>query len=119
MSLVQRLLGCSLLVCAVLTLGCGGDEYGRAMATVKGKVTIKGTPVNSKDPNRLILIFEKQGERPESVDVKSDGTYSGQAPSGPNKVKLQIYGNFEGIKRDFAQDVTVESGKSLDFEVGQ
>jgi hypothetical protein len=102
----------------VLALGCGGDEFGRDMASIKGKVTAKGAPVQPT-AKTLFLMFEKMGQRPESIEVMSDGTFSGNAPIGPNKVKLQIYGDIPGLKKDFSQEVTVESGKTFDFEVGE
>ena len=119
MSFAKRWLSCSLILCTVLALGCGADEFGRSMASISGKVTVKGAPVQiSGQYNRLILIFEKTGEQNEKIPVNADGTYSGKAPVGPNKVALQVYGDVPGVDPKFQQDVTVESGKVIDLEVG-
>lgn len=111
------------LACAV---GCGGggDEFGRDMAPVSGKVTVKGQPI--KADKNVFVVFEKVGQRPESIEVKSDGTYEGKAPIGENSVGLQVYGppsELGPINPEYTKGsplkVTVEAGKVIDLEVGQ
>ena len=113
-----------LAVAFLVGCGGGGDEFGRDMASISGKVTAKGQPVKAN--KNLYLVFEKSGQRPESIEVKSDGTYEGKAPIGENSVRLQVYGDLKDIgpiKPEYTQQstlkATVESGKVLDFEVGE
>ena len=107
-------------------IGCGGsgDEFGRDMAPISGKVTAKGQPVKAN--KNLFVVFEKTGVRPESIEVQPDGTYSGKAPVGENRVGLQVYGPLSEIgpvKPEYTTGsplkATVEAGKVIDFEVGE
>lgn len=103
-------------------MGCGGDDFGRTMVPVKGKVTIKGEPV--KADKNLYVVFEKEGERPESLPVNPDGTFAGEVPRGECTVGLQVYGAIDGIKEEHTTGTGVlkantESTKEFTFEVGE
>lgn len=127
MSIPRGLAGCCCIFSALLlSLGCGGgtDEFGRTMVPVKGKVTVKGEPIKAN--NNLFLIFQKGVERPESLEVKSDGTFSGSAVAGENLVKLHVYGPPEAlgaVKQEYITSsvlkANVEAGKDLNLEVGE
>jgi hypothetical protein len=126
MLVIRNYLSVVLMVTVALALGCGGagDKFGRQLVPVKGTVTVKGAPVKAN--NNLFLVFEKTGERPESIEVKSDGTYSGSASGGENQVTLQIYGPADAlgpIKPEYTKGgklkATVEAGKEVNLDLGE
>ncbi len=124
---VKRLVVVCCLGAALFAMGCGSkDEFGRDMVPVKGKVTINGEPVKAN--KNLMLIFQKGTERPESLEVQPDGTFSGQVVPGENTVVLQIYGPPDAlgaVKKDYLPGgtgkltVNVESGKEITLDIGK
>jgi hypothetical protein len=85
-----------LMVTSLLLAGCGGDVGGRA--TVKGRVTLGGTPIKQGSIN--LVPLDSAGSDATGVGGPiTDGTYelSGEQ-SGPmlGKYRVQIYG-FEPI----------------------
>jgi hypothetical protein len=134
MSLPRRLALFSCLFMALISLGCGESDL-RKMVPIKGKLLVKGQPVKPPEGGKINLSFKPaSGERGESIEVKSDGSFAGNANAGQNSVTVIVYGANEmgapaaaklGIKEQYVSDATstlkadVASGKDLSLEVGE
>ena len=76
----------SLLPLVLLLTGCGGKSGGPAMADVKGKVTLDGTPLATGK----IVFDEGPGIPAAELDIK-DGAYSGQVSVGSKTVRISAF----------------------------
>jgi hypothetical protein len=71
----------------VLNFGCGGSSKKSAAptATVKGVVNLDGHPMATGE-----ITFSIPGEGVKQMPIK-DGTFSGEASEGKNKVEIALY----------------------------
>jgi hypothetical protein len=67
----------------VLTAGCGQGKGEKTQ--VSGTVTIDGKPPKGKGYQ---LRFNRVGAPSTTIDVNDDGSFSGEAVTGPNDVEL-------------------------------
>ncbi len=75
-----------ILAFAPLFFGCGGGSKGPAMADVKGKVTLDGSPLASGK----IIFDEGPGIPATELDIK-DGNYQGQTTVGSKTVRISAF----------------------------
>lgn len=85
---MRRILG-ALPIVGLLSVfafvGCGGSD-GPPLVDVTGKVTVDGKPVST---GGYSLNFIPNGNgRPQTIEVGSNGEFSGKAPSGKCEVSL-------------------------------
>jgi hypothetical protein len=87
-----------------LIVGCNRTPPGPPMATVKGKVTYDGKPVDGT------IQFKPDKETPAPIEIKN-GAYNGQAQIGPlQRVLIRStdgsippnYNDMSGIQKDIA-----------------
>ena len=68
------------------SVGCGSTQKGAAPAAdVKGTITLDGVPVPTGEVHFVMAGF------PPSVLTITNGTYSGQAPIGQNRVEVFLF----------------------------
>ena len=100
--------GCVIVLCGcglLLARGCEPAAPQREMATVSGKVTLNGEPLNA---GRVIFAHvEGPGA---AADIQPDGTYSVEAAVGQTEVAIDHRSEPEQGARDSAEAML---GKSL------
>lgn len=71
----------------VSVVGCGGKEAPGVDPTVpvKGKVSLDGKPLASGE-----ISFAVEGKPPQIATI-TDGSYTGQAMVGENRVEISVY----------------------------
>jgi len=112
-----------LLVAGLLTFAAGCTP---AVPTISGKVTANG---EAPKADSISLSFSPaDGQRGTAITLEPDGTYSGNAVAGVNKVTLVIYGDVaaSGVAKKYTSEgtttltVDVKPGANTqDFEVGK
>ncbi len=114
------------LALALSCLGCSGSSDGRNFAEVKGTVKVKGNPI--KGEGIVVSFSPDNGQAGVSVPVNPDGTYTGEAVVGNNRVTIVSYVPLEtvGIQKKYTETdspltTNLEAGKEnvVDLEVGQ
>jgi len=81
-------------IAAFSLAGCSGDAENLPLAAVSGTVTVNSKPIDGT--GFAVYFSPEDGSQGESLDVGTDGTYSGDAPVGPNKVSVISVGTPDG-----------------------
>lgn len=79
------------LLAALALVGCGvGSKGPQGRASVSGKVTYKGTPLNG---GWIVFTITKDTKQQDGGPIRADGTYTlTNAPVGPVKVRINAMG---------------------------
>jgi len=96
----------SLLLCS-----CNGKNEGTPTAKVSGTATVKDKAISQ---GGLGMVFETDDGGTKTVNINQDGSFSGQAPIGSNKVYLELvpqegspisdHGDTKGIAETYGID---------------
>ena len=82
-------------VLLLTAVGCGGGRGDPEMASVSGKVTLDGKPLD----DGTITFTPPNGGVPASGSIKA-GLYTVKAPAGPNRVTIVAYKDDTNAKVD-------------------